>query len=102
MMLIVVESLAKRGLVVLMSPLEPRTTDPPLLTAVSIGKAASRALLNSARVIVEAPEVNAAGDPSGDASGDPIGDACGLAAGVALAGTDVAILVGIGAAVEVG
>jgi len=62
--------------------------------------------LNSARVIVEAPDVNATGDPTGDAigeaAGDPTGDACGLDTGDTTDCVTVAALVGIGAGVLVG
>jgi hypothetical protein len=100
--LIVVESLASSGLVVLMSPLDPRMIVPPALAAVSMGNSASKALLNSARVIVEPPDVNATGDPTGDASGDAMGEAAGLATGDAATLVAVVAVVGIGAAVDVG
>jgi hypothetical protein len=35
--------------------------------------------LNSARVIVEAPDVNATGDPTGEAIGDAFGELTGEA-----------------------
>jgi len=62
--------------------------------------------LNSARVIVEAPEVSATGDPTGDATGDAAGDPTGetwaLATGEAAGVVTVAGRVGIGAGVFVG